>query len=203
MMSILFGVALVVLGLAVGFIVSWIAWSLGLEADTTRNLFVGVLLVVFGGIVGFVAEWLIDEAYRKNRELRQQLGQGAAMVAAVPVGEAMDETASATLADFLRQRDERAHELRDELASVSAQIDHLRAEFDVYRQTHPDDLTVIKGVGPVYQWKLRDAGVHTYKDLASSDPAQLRRMLDVKSWQRVNIESWIEQARDWAARRDL
>ena len=46
MTKILIGVALVVLGLVVGFIISWIAWSLGLEADTTRNLFVGVLLVV-------------------------------------------------------------------------------------------------------------------------------------------------------------
>jgi hypothetical protein len=27
-------------------------------------------------------------------------------------------------------------------------------------------------------------------------------MLDVKGWQRVNIESWIEQARDWAEKRD-
>jgi len=77
-------------------------------------------------------------------------------------------------------------------------VDALRAEFDTYQQTHPDDLTRIKGIGPVYQWKLRDAGFNTYQQLAHADPNQLRRMLDIKNWQRVNVEHWIEQARDWA-----
>ena len=79
-------------------------------------------------------------------------------------------------------------------------MDVLQNEFDAYQRTHPDDLTVIKGIGPVYQWKLRDAGFNTYKQLAGADPDQLRRMLDVKNWQRVNVEAWIAQARDWAQR---
>ena len=53
-MTIVIGLALVVLGLVVGFIV---AWAFG--AGATLNLFVGLLLVVAGGIVGFVIEWLI------------------------------------------------------------------------------------------------------------------------------------------------
>ena len=52
----------------------------------------------------------------------------------------------------------------------------------------------------MYQWKLRDTGFNTYRQLATADPDQLRRMLDIKNWQRVNVESWIEQARDWAQR---
>jgi hypothetical protein len=42
--------------------------------------------------------------------------------------------------------------------------------------------------------------VNTYAQLATADAAQVRRMLDIKDWQRVDIESWIEQARDWAQR---
>jgi predicted flap endonuclease-1-like 5' DNA nuclease len=205
MKGILLGIALVILGVIVGLFIAWIAGALGLEANVLGNLLVGILLFVGGFFCGFVIEWIIDEAYRKNRELRRQMdGQAVvAKAATIPVQVAGDEPASETLADFLRQRDERVHELRDQIASMDAQIDRLHGEFDTYQRTHPDDLTVIKGIGPVYQWKLRDAGVHTYKDLASSDPAQLRRMLDVKSWQRVAIESWIEQARDWAEKRDV
>ncbi|MGD8245341.1 MAG: hypothetical protein PVI63_09135, partial [Anaerolineae bacterium] len=72
-MTIVIGLALVLLGLAIGFIVTW-AFGVG----ATITLFVGVLLVVAGAIVGFVVEWLIDEAYRRNRELRYQLGQRGA-----------------------------------------------------------------------------------------------------------------------------
>ena len=205
MTKILFGVLLVILGIVVGLVIAWIVGALGLEANVVGNLVLGIFLFVGGFFAGFVIEWIIDEAYRKNRELRQQLDGGAATAkaAAIPVQVAGDEAASGTLAEFLRQRDERVQELRDQVSSMDSQLGHLRGEFDIYRQTHPDDLTVIKGIGSVYQWKLRDAGVHTYKDLASADPSQLQRMLDIKSWQRVNIESWIGQARDWAEKRDL
>ena len=196
-MTLLIGLALVALGLAIGFIVTW-----ALYTGATITLFVGVLLVVAGAIVGFVVEWLIDEAYRKNRELRYQLGQrGTGVVAvAASAGAPASAPASETLADFLHQRDEEMRELRDQLEATHVQLDGLSNDFEAYQRTHPDDLTVIKGIGLVYQWRLRDAGVHTYKQLASADPDQLRRMLDVKNWQRVNVESWIEQARDWAQR---
>ena len=191
-MTIIIGLALVVLGLAVGFV---IAWALGMGAS--MGLAIGLLLVVAGAVVGFVTEWLIDEAYRKNRELRRQLSERA--TSALTVGQS-DAPASETMADFLRWRDEELRDLRERLSATDTQMDALRQEFDAYQKTHPDDLTVIKGIGPVYQWKLRDAGFNTHKQLAAADPDQLRRMLDVKNWQRVNVEAWISQARDWAQR---
>lgn len=196
-MTVVIGLALVVLGLAIGFIITW---AFGAGASIT--LFVGVLLVAAGGIVGFVVEWLIDEAYRKNRELWYQLGQSGSATIAVGAGvggQGFDST-SETLSDFLHQRDEEVRELREQLSAMDAQMDGLHDEFAAYQRTHPDDLTVIKGIGSVYQWKLRDAGVNTYQQLATSDADQLRRMLDIKEWQRVNVASWIEQARDWAQR---
>ena len=196
-MTIILGLALMALGLVIGFIIAW-AFNVGV----TASLFVGVLLVVSGAVIGFVVEWLIDEAYRKNRELRRQLnGQTDVTLALGASGGGQGgDAASQTLADFLRQRDEELRELRERLSAADNRLDRLQDEFDAYQRTHPDDLTVIKGIGPVYQWKLRDAGFNTYKQLAAADPDQLRRMLDVKNWQRVNVEAWIEQARDWAQR---
>jgi predicted flap endonuclease-1-like 5' DNA nuclease len=197
-MTIIIGLALVLLGLAVGFIVTW---AFGVGASIT--LFVGVLLVVAGAIVGFVVEWLIDEAYRRNRELRWQMSQRGAPAVAVgaDVGEAAGpDSASETLAEFLERSEEEARELREQLSAAHARLDGLEDEFEAYQRTHPDDLTVVKGIGPVYQWKLRDAGVNTYGQLAAADPDQLRRMLDIKEWQRADVESWVDQARDWAQR---
>jgi predicted flap endonuclease-1-like 5' DNA nuclease len=192
------GIALIVF--IVGLILGAFVVPFSGADNTVANLFIGVLLVVAGAIVGFIVEWIIDLAYRRNRELQQQLssGQRVAAQGILPIDE--DGNTSEALADFLRQRDQELQELRDKLADHDSQMDVLQSEFDAYQRTHPDDLTVIKGIGPVYQWKLRDAGFNTYKQLASADPDQMRRMLDVKNWQRVNVEAWIAQARDWAQR---
>jgi predicted flap endonuclease-1-like 5' DNA nuclease len=196
-MTIVIGLALVALGLAIGFIVTW---SFGV--GVSLSLSIGLLLVVAGAIVGFVTEWLIDEAYRRNRELRRLLIQrgDTALTLGIGIDEGSGDFASKTMADFVQRREQEAQELRGQLSAMDSQFDSLRDEFEAYQQTHPDDLTVIKGVGSVYQWKLRDAGVNTHKQLAESDADQLRRMLDIKTWQRVDVESWIEQARDWAQR---
>jgi len=192
-MLVIIGVALVLLGLAVGFVITW-AVGVGAQVD----LVIGLLLVAAGVVVGFVVEWLIDEAYRKNRELRRLLNDHRSTEHAQ--ASEGSGASSEVLADFLRRRDEELREFRERLAEADGRLDLLQDEFDDYRRTHPDDLTVIKGIGPVYQWKLRDAGVNTYGQLASADPEQLQRMLDVKHWQRARIESWIKQARDWAQR---
>lgn len=198
-MTIVIGLALVVLGLAIGIIVTW---ALGVGTSVPMSLAIGLLLTVAGAIVGFVVEWLIDEAYRKNRELRRQLleEEGARVTEAAVAVAPSSDAAAETLADSLLRRDEQMREMSAQLSARETELDRLEDAFDEYRQTHPDDLTVIKGIGSVYQWKLRDAGVHTYAQLARSDPAQLRRMLDVEEWQQVGVESWIEQARDWAQR---
>jgi predicted flap endonuclease-1-like 5' DNA nuclease len=218
-MALIPGLALLLLGLAVGFI---IAWALGVfSTGISAGLLIGVLLLVAGAIVGFVSEWWIDEAYRKNRELQRQLRETSlvnppVIQLAIPerlAGEQPETTTlrlnsgganngspSELLTDFLRQRDEELREVRRQLVTTDVQVDTLRKEFEAYQRTHPDNLTVIKGIGPTFQWKLRDAGINTYKQLAAADPGQVRRLLSIKKWQRVNIESWVEQARDWAQR---
>jgi predicted flap endonuclease-1-like 5' DNA nuclease len=41
----------------------------------------------------------------------------------------------------------------------------------------PDDLTVIKGIGPVVQEKLHALGIRTFDDLAAADPGKLAAQL--------------------------
>lgn len=41
----------------------------------------------------------------------------------------------------------------------------------------PDDLTVIKGIGPVVQKKLHALGIKTFDDLAAADPETLAEQL--------------------------
>ena len=175
-------IGLTLVGLAVGLIVIWI-----IRMDISINLFWGVLLVTTGAIIGFVIEWVIDEAYRHDPSRRQRLieqtgaPQPAAEVTADPP-------------DLLQQREAEIQRLQAELTRVENELESLRTTSTPSHLTYPDDLTVIKGIGLVYQRKLRDLGIRSYHQLAGTDPEQLRQMLAIYPWQKVDIASWVEQA---------
>jgi predicted flap endonuclease-1-like 5' DNA nuclease len=76
----------------------------------------------------------------------------------------------------------------------------LRLNFEAYQKSHPDELTRIRGIGPIYQRKLREMGISSFKQLAGADPAYIRGRLDIKKWQRVDIEDWIQQAGEMVQR---
>lgn len=55
-----------------------------------------------------------------------------------------------------------------------------------------DDLTAIKGIGPVYAERLAEAGVTTFTGLARADAVELAGRLEVDE---DKTASWIDQAR--------
>lgn len=65
----------------------------------------------------------------------------------------------------------------------------------------PDDLEVIKGIGPVINGALRQMGIVTFDQLVALSPAQIDHLEDRIGFPgRVAREHWIEQARELMAR---
>jgi predicted flap endonuclease-1-like 5' DNA nuclease len=63
----------------------------------------------------------------------------------------------------------------------------------------PDDLTVIKGIGPAVQNKLRALGISTFADLAAADPDELMKQLKgSQPLSRGRVRHWTEAARQRA-----
>ena len=63
----------------------------------------------------------------------------------------------------------------------------------------PDDLTVIKGIGPALQNKLRALGITTFADLAAANPDQLMEQLKgSQPLSRGRVRHWTEAARQRA-----
>lgn len=56
-----------------------------------------------------------------------------------------------------------------------------------------DDMTAIKGVGPVYADRLEAAAITTYAELAEADSAHLSTAIDVSM---DVVEGWQSQARE-------
>jgi len=65
-------------------------------------------------------------------------------------------------------------------------------------QSIPDDLKIIRGIGPVIERKLNEAGVHTFEQLGKLTPADLRRILGDAIERLADEESLLQQARDLA-----
>jgi predicted flap endonuclease-1-like 5' DNA nuclease len=66
----------------------------------------------------------------------------------------------------------------------------------------PDDLTVIKGIGPVVQQKLQALGIRTFDDLAAADPDTLAEQLKGRQpISRGQVRSWTKAADQQSATR--
>jgi large subunit ribosomal protein L17 len=71
-----------------------------------------------------------------------------------------------------------------------------------------DDLTIIEGIGPKVASILKEAGITTFAQLASSDPTHLEAILRAAKLQMMDPQGWIEQARlaaqgDWEGLKKL
>jgi predicted flap endonuclease-1-like 5' DNA nuclease len=68
--------------------------------------------------------------------------------------------------------------------------------------TETDNLRAIKGIGPAIDYKLRQAGINTFKDLAESSPERVADAIGNTFLRLVNVDALIEQARMLAAEKD-
>jgi predicted flap endonuclease-1-like 5' DNA nuclease len=55
-----------------------------------------------------------------------------------------------------------------------------------------DDLSQIKGIGPVYQARLSESGITTFADLGASDAVELAGRIEVPV---SRVQDWIDKAR--------
>jgi predicted flap endonuclease-1-like 5' DNA nuclease len=172
-----------------------------------------MVALVVGFLVGWLLEYYLDLKYwelrakRRGLTVSQEQGTSDAETTPVFVGHreadvASDTQLAATLQEFFEKREEEISAVRQELERQKAHYTDLSRQFEQYMATHPDDLTAIRGIGRIYQWKLRDAGISSYEQLASTTPEQLREILDVPAWRKFEPGSWIEQAKVLSQRGD-
>jgi predicted flap endonuclease-1-like 5' DNA nuclease len=195
MNSRLAGSLLIVLGAVIGFVLGWI-----FRVGPALHLVISLLLIISGAIIGFGVEWLVDENLHRKGKDPLPLSPATEVVAVAPLAESQQDGRSQELerlAEKIRQHEAERQQLVQQLSAKETRFEGLTAQFDLYRKNHPDPLIRIRGIGPVYQRKLREVGINSFAHLAVADPAQLQQALGVKHWQRVDVASWIRQAHEW------
>lgn len=66
-----------------------------------------------------------------------------------------------------------------------------------------DDLTVIKGLGPVYAQRLQSHGIRSYKSLARTSPEELEAYLGEIKGRPPQVRQWQSQAFDLLRAKDI
>lgn len=103
------------------------------------------------------------------------------------------EDGALDMLDRLAEAEKRAREM-------AAQLE---AEVETAVETVPpaireDNLKRISGIGPVYEQRLKEAGVRTFADLARQSPERVGDIVGLKAWQAAAPAEWIAAAADLA-----
>lgn len=140
----------------------------------------------------------VAELERHLEEARAALGQAKARV------EHLEEELKRAHGAELHARaalDEERAKLRTVVESAASVRPAGIADLPPAPDGASDDLTVIKGVGPVLARRLHELGITSFAQLAALTPDQARMIDDVIDFPgRVERERWIEQARELTGR---
>ncbi len=128
-----------------------------------------IAMFVLGLLIGWLAEWVIDWYYWRGRMYRV----------------ASENT-----------------DLKEHINSLEAERGQ-RFEsakgISIFNKDGSDNFQAIKGIGPVFSKRLREAGIHTFEQLAHLTPQQLEEILgDLYKRFFSKQETILAQAREFA-----
>ena len=142
--------------MVVGFLAGWLVGGIGTTLNAIALL--SMLTMGIGFLIGWLVEWIIDNQYRRMRELGQASGPVAVPVAAASAPPTDISELTNMLRNVLSEREEEVDGLREDLQTKDQKYDELREKFEQYAAAHPDNRIRPKndvsytGVG----WDFRD-----------------------------------------------
>lgn len=183
-----------------------------------------VTVFVIGLFVGWLIEWAIDWRFWRRAQKEQQeysheqwrmmteeLGQANAQINALQAVRShhseMREMLASAKAELtgLQKKQQHDEALQMKLANADDQISNLQMELRTMSSRMseilarpPEQLTKIKGIGRVFAYRLNQADIHTFADLAQLTPERVEEIVSVGSLPYINPENWLVQARQLA-----
>lgn len=145
-----------------------------------------IIAFILGLLVGWLVEWVIDWLYWRKRLQQNQ----ASLQACQEKQKDLDNQIKA----LITENEELKKQLKQTKPQVTASIDADEPAITPI----PDKLQRIKGIGPVIEKKLNEAGVFTFEQLASKNTEYLREVLGAVIERLADEEEIIQQAQLFA-----
>ena len=177
-------------------------------------------MLALGLLIGFGLAWHLDERQRATDDAARETQQAARLKLlqdeVLQADSAHAETKERLIGlqltqTALERQAAEAETLRARCAALEAELARLRpaeaaapaatgAAAEPPQALAADDLTRIKGIGPVMQRRLGELGISSFRQLAELTPGEMQRINSAIDFPgRVERERWIEQARRFLA----
>jgi predicted flap endonuclease-1-like 5' DNA nuclease len=92
-------------------------------------------------------------------------------------------------------------QLQEQLAAAQAETERLQIELKALEGSEPeliyivpDDLTKIKGIGPVFERYLNESGIYTFAQLGELTPERVRIIIGSKQLSKIDTDEWLQHA---------
>lgn len=145
-----------------------------------------IVAFILGLLVGWLVEWVIDWLYWRKRLQQNQ--------AALQTCQDKQKDLDSQIKALITENEELKKQLKQTKPQVMAPV---QAAEPVVPPT-PDKLQKIKGIGPVIEKKLNEAGVYTFEQLASKNTEYLREVLGEVIERLADEDAIIQQAQLFA-----
>ena len=169
----------------------------------------------FGKLIGFKAiskkvQEVTDEAKAKVEETRQSMDEAYNKVVKIDIAKTVSETVDKVATTAKEKMDETRQSL-DEVYAKSFKTEEVKTtkkkvvktakKASAKVATKNDDLKIIEGIGSKMATILNEAGIITFKQLATTKVANLREVLSTAGprYKMHNLSTWTKQAKLAAA----
>ena len=147
---------------------------------------------VLGLLVGWLVEWIIDWFYWRAR-----------MRTAIAETNPVDKEDNTALANSNKDLADENSSLKERIAGLQGELDRIAAATalaNLIDAKGNDNFLAIKGIGPAFSKRLKEAGVKTFEQLSELTPQDMEQILGTLFKRFFSKEnSILTQAREFAA----
>lgn len=144
--------------------------------------------IILGVLIGWLVEWVIDWLYWRKKRVAVKTMPATVSESAGAVS-LQEKTSTLLLQDKTSENDALHHEIAG-----------LKNQLEKYTNI-PDDLKIIKGIGPEIERRLHAAGVKSFVQLAELTPLDLENILGSMIKRLVDEGDILDQARRLAQKK--
>lgn len=165
-----------------------------------------VLYLLIAGLIGFVVGWFVrgeflSKAFNKNEKMKKEPESAKEPASKVETSNNEISVSSEVIKEEVKVEGEIKKEELEEFIPVETTDATTEVGKPTLLSEAPeigkDQLSLIKGIGPVLERKLNDLGVYTFKQIASWD-AKEEIWIGTQMFfpKKVTKEEWVSQAQE-------